>query len=203
MIRVAAAVEDTRFAEFVHAAVVRIAGSVGVAVDVRERRNTRGCRLPILRSFVAELLAAVDLVVVGADAGGATHTRSARSYRQKARDLAAALGQPGAVSLAIAQPSVEAWLMCDPDAFAAGLTEATGVEFRRPERWPVPRTEEQAKAALGSVVQFGLGGPLAGSGFEYASNIVARMDLQRAPSESLAAWARDLAGRLRRGGPQS
>jgi hypothetical protein len=99
---------------------------------------------------------------------------------------------------AVAAPSIEAWLMCDPRAFAGGLTTGIGVEFRSPGRWPVPGSESEAKSELGRLVHDGCGSALARSGFEFAEEIVGRADLLRSPSASLADFARSFTNALRR-----
>ncbi|MGH7151324.1 MAG: hypothetical protein ACREIU_11535 [Planctomycetota bacterium] len=134
---------------------------------------------------------ASDVLVVGADASGSSHMGRGRTRRQKERSLRPLLGRFEAkLLLAIAEPSVEAWLIADAGAFAGGMEEGLGLAFSRPREWPVPRGEREAKEALGRLIRDGTGATLPRRGFEYASAIVSRMDLERSPNPSLAAWAR-------------
>ncbi len=132
-----------------------------------------------------------DMLVVGADASGSSHVGRGRTRRQKERNLRPLLARfEGKLLLAIAEPSVEAWLMADAGAFAGGMEEGLGRSFAKPREWPVPRNEREAKEALGRLIRDGTGAILPRRAFEYAKEIVSRTDLERSSSPSLAAWAR-------------
>lgn len=190
-------VEDRRFRDFLEPAIRALASNKHIEIGRLVHANTQGCRTGVLRNEY-QRLSECDAIVVAADAFGQRHVRRGRSHRQKARTIRETLDPEDAKLIpAIAQPSVEAWLMSDPRAFARGLEEGTRQPFRMPAEWPNPRTEREAKSMLGNVVAAGLGSPLPRSGFEFAERIVATMDLEAAPNESLADWARGFCAHLR------
>jgi len=78
------------------------------------------------------------------------------------------------------------------------LEEAMGVAFRGPKRWPVPRSESEAKQSLGRLISDGTGENLARSGFEFALHVVKRMNLQKSANASLLDWANTFRASLRR-----
>ena len=137
------------------------------------------------------------MVVVGADSDGAWHQQRAASARQKAANLSRILGVADLrLVFAVAEPSVEAWLMADPEAFREGLKEALGIAFRPPAHWPVPQREREAKEALTRLVHDALGDHLSRDGFEFADSIVPGMSLDR--PQALAQFVRDLSRAIER-----
>lgn len=191
-IRIALVAEDRRLASFVEPALVRISREAEREARLVGVELTHGCRISALKALVSTLAPVSEVLVIALDAGG-------RSHRRKKRSLRAHLPpSPRPVSLAVAAPAVEAWLLADAVAFSRGLTEGTGVNFERPARWPVPRSEREAKAMLGELVVAGFRGQrLPAGGFEYAPEIVDRMDLFRSTNASLAEWARECTTLLR------
>lgn len=190
-VRVGVIAEDVNYLYFLRPAMQKL----GRDFDWKlvSTRTTSGCRSAVLRQRLEDLLPACDLVVIGADAKS---RRGAVTYRRRARDLARFLDQEPKLVYAVADPSIEAWLLSDLPAFAAGIEDGTGDRFRLPSRMPDLRSEAAAKSELGRLIQAGCGGPLPRAGFEYASEIVARMALLDSGSPSLAAWARAFAGRV-------
>jgi hypothetical protein len=183
-------VEDVRFRDLLVPAIRDLGTQAGVQLSIETPTVLWGCRGPLLQECLRRL-SGCDVVVIGADAGGATHRRRI-SYRQKHQGLSRlAGGGPPPRSLAVAEPSVEAWIMADPQAFAAGLTEGLRRPVAVPPTSAIPRTERGAKEQLGRTIQRVVGEPLARSGFEYAELIVANSDLLNSRSESLRSWARD------------
>lgn len=184
-------VEDVRFADFLAAAVPKLAGA-GRELDLLVEK-TSGCRPRKLREIHERVRARCAVLVVGADAKRDGRTTT---HRQKARGLRGLLPESPTLVPATAHPCVEAWLYADPSAFARGIESGTGVRFRRPAEWPVPRSERQAKDQLGRLIRDGCGGPLLRGGFEFAPEIVAHLDLPNSRNPSLAQWARDFLGML-------
>ncbi len=186
--------EDIRLVDFLRPAIGKLAGPG--AVELLRIEKIRGCRGRRLRDVYPAIRSECALVVVAADA---KIEGKPVTHRRKARALETFLGgrDPGLLP-AVAAPSVEAWLLCDPTSFAAGISEGTGGRFRKLAEWPNPRSERSAKEALGRLIHEGCGGHLPRSGFEYAPEIVARMDLLHAPNRSLADWARAFVERIAR-----
>ena len=196
MLRIQVVAEDVNLVDFIVPAVESIAASIPSPVDVRATEPVHGCRIAVLADRVAAVASVADLVIVGVDASAPGHKVRARTHRQKAQHLAGRVALPDHVSLAIAAPCVEAWLLADPVAFSEGLTVAVG-GFSKPAEWPVPRSELDAKSSLGRAVHEGVGGSLPRAGFEFARDIVGRARLRDSSNVSLAAWSKDLDRRLR------
>jgi len=182
--------EDVRFQRFLEPAILALAQEHGLDVQIASTEKTGGCRPRTLQRMVRSA-AECDLLVVGADASGLGHARRTLTFRQKAKQMRPLL-EPDhdRCSLAIAAPSVEAWLICDAGSFAGGLERALGTAFAMPERWPIPRTEREAKTMLGSLLKQGTGDTLPLAGFEFAQEIVPQMPLEGSGSPSLSDWAR-------------
>lgn len=197
--RVSLIVEDSNFRDFLLPACERLGGECGVEVTFGPVEKTFGCGPRLLEKHAGSLAGFHDIVVIGADAGGAHHRARRLTYRQKARALQKIVGH-GASGLifAVAEPCIEAWILSDPNAFAAGLREASGQPFTAPAAWPPPpKTEREAKEALGLVVRHGVGGALPRVGFEYADEIVSRMKLKDSTNASLRDWANRYRGILK------
>jgi hypothetical protein len=194
VIRTALVVEDSRFEDFLLPACRGIARTCEVHLEITTAR-TYGCNPRLLRELCSRSVQASDVVLVGADAAGERHRRAAASYRQKTRSLREILdGLMGRIVFAVAEPCVEAWLISEAGALASGLETGLGVAFRRPSSWPVPRGERQAKELLGTLISDGIGASLPRAGFEFAEEIVGRMDLYTSASRSLASWANETRG---------
>ncbi len=195
--RIGLIVEDIRFELFLRPLVACLARQAGTPVLLGPSLRLGGCRPRCLKKHYEQVKESCDLIVLGADSKSAG---KALSHRRKERRLRAHLAEDPRLVIAVAEPSIEAWILCDPAAFAQGLTAGTGVVFRLPAEWPAPRTEQEAKEALGRVVVEGYGAPLSYGGFGYAPEIVQGLDFEKCPSESLGSFARDLVGRLRSAG---
>lgn len=198
-VRVATISEDLRFQLFLAPAIHKIALGCGVETILQASEITNGCKVQVLLERHARLRGGSDVLVIGADSkhGGKHQTfkRKAglmhQTIRRKQEDGAAA------PVLAIAEPSVEAWLLSDPRAFGLGLSRALDLEFVMPRHWPTPRTEHEAKRELGRLVRQGTGAVLPLGGFEFAHAIIAEMELADSQSPSLADWAREMARAFR------
>lgn len=191
-------VEDRRLADFLVPAIRSIACGSADDLEVYSPEPVRGCRAQVLQQRIEGVLRQADIIVIGVDSAAPGHARRARTHRQKAKYLRSVVHIPASASLAVAAPCVEAWLLADPAAFAAGLEAGVGRPFTRPHIWPTPADERDAKRVLGSVISDGFGAQtvLSRSGFEFADEIVGRARLVDSSSESLAEWARDLRRRL-------
>jgi hypothetical protein len=197
--RVALVAEDRRFVDFLQPAIHALARELGRFVKVDPVVKLHGCRPRQLHRECERIHADCDVLVVAADAAGGTRARSASSHRRKAQ-LLRPLVEPwsGKLVLALAAPSVEAWLWSDQAAFSAGLSAGLGEKFRAPSRWARAASEPEAKSELGRLIREGTGQALARAGFEFAPEIVGRMRLVDSPSPSLAEWARDMRAHLSR-----
>lgn len=155
---------------------------------------TNGCKVQLMLERYRKLQGQCDVLVIGADSkhGGKHQTfkRKAGLLREAIRDRAGALS----VTLvpAIADPSVEAWLLSDPTALKVGLGRALELGFAMPRHWPTPTTEREAKRDLGKVIRDGTGAVLPLGGFEYAPAILEEMELMNSRNPSLAEWAREM-----------
>lgn len=184
-------VEDVRFSKFLEPAVRQL--SEGRCPRITRIEKTRGCRPGRLVDLFGMVREECDLVIVGVD----SKTGGRRvSHRKKARSLRRMLDPLPGLVIAVADPSVEAWLVCDARSFGAGMHAGTGEPFQAPAAWPVPRSELEAKEILGRLIHDGCGGTLP-EPFDFAPEIVQRMDLTRATNPSLADWAREFASTVK------
>jgi hypothetical protein len=177
-------VEDVRFAKFLEAAHDNLCSGLGVTLGRIEK--TQGCRPKVLQDAFRRMRGQSDLLVIGADAKSAGRRVS---HRKKRGDLQRLLQPESDLCFAVADPSVEAWLYCEPRPFREGIEAGTGEPFRAPSEWPVPKSEQKAKEMLGNLIHEGCGGAIPDH-FDFAPEIVGRMDLVRASNPSLADWAR-------------
>jgi len=192
-VRVGILAEDANFASFLVPVVKTLARAASVPVRVYRPETTSGCQLEALRHKWAMLSTDCDLMIVGADSGGAWHKRKAATFRQKVKNLQQILGEVNLpVAWAAAHPSVEAWLLADAAAFRKAIEEIAG-RFEVPAHWPAPRDEQDAKQRLARLVREATGDDLPRNGFEFAEEIVGHSgDLRESTSDSLAHFARDL-----------
>lgn len=196
-------VEDRRFVEFMRPTVARIAESHAVAVSIAEVYAIHGCRAKVLVERCKSAAPKSDIIIIAADSSGEFHRGAPTTFRRKAGHLRELVtGLHPRISFAIADPCVESWLMSDPAALRLGIEAAmnaagVAVHFRSPAAWPTPRSERAAKQALGQLIAGGIGASLPLQGFEYAGEVVGRMELENSRSASLAAWTRDFAACLR------
>lgn len=184
--RVALFGEDRNFVDFLVPVVESVAQRTQRRIEWCARAPLHGCRGMQLRHEIERVAAMADLVIVGADAAGRHHASRGRGHRRKAAELRSFLGNQPHYVMAVADPCVEAWLYCQPNAFALALEGALDTRFRMPNAWPVPRTERQAKDQLGQLIRIGLGADLLRNGFEYAREIVDRVLAEPLSSPSLS-----------------
>ena len=183
-------VEDIRFADILLPAAYQIAVASGVTLEINRPTILRGCRAPLLKEHVRRTQE-TDIVLIAADAMNSEH-RLRASFRRKRAALEELVGLgPPSRSYAVAEPSVEAWLLSDLPALTAGLETSLQRQLTVPPTMAAPRTEREAKELLGKTIQRIVGETLARSGFEFADAIVERMDLANAHADSLRDWARD------------
>lgn len=189
--RVIVAAEDVRFLDFLRPSLELL--SDPCQLQFIRAFSVRGCRPRTLQQELRAIDSSYDLIVVGADA---KHGRKL-SYRQKARLMRELLEEfMPRLSLAIADPCIEAWLLHNPEALMHGLEQGLEQPFLPPSSWPIPKTEAEAKNELGRLLKHGLGDGLPRAGFEFANEIVSYMDLPNSTSASLREWAVDVQRRI-------
>lgn len=201
-LRLGLVVEDGRFVDFLTPCLERLARDSHVAVSISVLGKTNGCRTEVLRTHCRDVVG-VDQLVIGVDSSGTSHAEQGLTYRQKARRINDVLaGVAPAPLLAVAQPSVEAWIYADPRGFSEGLSAALGVPFRAPANWPQPKNERQAKDLLGRLIKDGTGEVLPRASFEFAGQIVQRARLVDSDNRSLADFSRITTTCLQRRSPR-
>jgi hypothetical protein len=152
--------EDRAQQEFVTGVLERLAPTFGVEVSI-EARLTCGCRFDYLGEHL-QLAPAFAGVVVGVD--GARYRRA-----PKIAKLSARVSVPARTLWAIAEPSIEEWMMADAEALPRALGDLFGVSnVTNAGRPGHPRTEVTAKARLRDWVNELLGEPALQGGVEYA-----------------------------------
>jgi hypothetical protein len=198
MIRIGLIAEDVSLVYFLCPAIETISECAGVPSKISAIEKTKGCRPERLKQLIQAVRPKADILVVGIDSAGPTHATRTQSARQKRRALMRRLGaELEGTIMAIAAPCVEMWLLSDPTAFRDGIQAGLGIEFDLPSRWPIVRSERQAKAALGLILKVHAKTSLLMAGFEYSDQIVRKMRLTNSPNESLRDWARDFENRLK------
>ena len=160
--------EDGPQQDFVAAIIESLAPTHGHIVTI-ERRLTAGCRFDFLTEHLA-LAADFHGVVIGVD--GAGLARSAKIHKLETR-----CEVPQVTLWSIAEPSIEEWMMADPDALPSALRELFGVH--RVHHAPRPgrsNSERTAKMRLREWTERLLGEPALQGGVEYASHTARYVD---------------------------
>jgi hypothetical protein len=178
VIRILGIFEDTAQADFHRGLTLRCAERLGLSVELRSRL-TAGCRFDYLAEHVSAA-AGFTGVLVGVDAG-------ARTVQQKRRALREGLVDRGITALpdrllfCVAKPSVEAWLMADPEALPRVLERELGSVQALRERPGWPSAERTAKTRLRDWSTRLAGAVLLQGGVEYAEQVAAEIDGARLP----------------------
>lgn len=188
-------VEDFGQEEYLTALTERIAQDEGIEVEIRPRsvRGGHGRALSELAEYVADLLKGreplPDLLIVARDANC-----QGRAARQK--ELEGAVSgieriYPGFVIAAIPDPHVERWMLVDSQAFKAVLGRGCKAPDYKCEK------VRYKKQLLDAMREAGVVPPL--GGMEFARDLVAQLDLERAGSldDSLGQFVADLRRKLR------
>lgn len=154
--------EDGPQQDFVATLIESLATSYGHVVTI-ERRLTAGCRFDFL---IEHLALATDFagVVIGVDGGGLQ--RPAKINKLEGR-----CEVPAVRLWAIAEPSIEEWMMADADALPSALRELFG--DRKVRDAPRPgrsNSEKTAKSRLREWIEQLLGEPALQGGVEYAAH---------------------------------
>lgn len=159
--------EDGPQQDFVGTLVEVIGATYGHVVTI-ERRLTAGCRFDFLAEHL-ELAAQFAGVVIGVD--GAGYARA-----EKIAKMLKNCQPPDRTLWAIAEPSVEEWMMADAEA----LPSALGALFGSSKVNHAPRpghsnSERTAKARLRQWTEQLLGEPALQGGVEYATHTAKRL----------------------------
>lgn len=188
-------VEDLAHEEFLKPLLYRIAKEEGVAIEVRVRsaRGGHGRAIDEFRTYQklvekgATAVPCPDLMVVGIDGNCATFAK-----KRKEIDAAAHPDFAGRVVAACPDPHVERWYLADPDSFHQVVGYRPAVGRKKCVR-------EHYKGLLTDAVRQG-GHPPTLGGVEFAAELIAKMDFNRAcrNDSSLKAFIDELSGRLRR-----
>ncbi len=185
-------VEDRAHEEFLKPLLLRIAREEKVAVEVRVR-SARGGHARAIEEFrlLQRLIqkgaeAVPNLVVVGIDGNCVTFAKK----RDEIRDATGAAFQ-NSVTAACPDPHVERWYLADPDSFQAVVGHRPAVGKKKCVR-------DDYKGVLANAVRQA-GHPPTLGGIEFASELVAAMDIYRAGQNdhSLRAFVDDFRAKLR------
>lgn len=162
--------EDGPQRDFVGSLVETTAPAHGFQVII-EPRLTAGCRFDYLNEHLG-LASRFAGVVVGVD--GARHRRDAKIeiLRERCRMSPRMLW-------AVAEPSVEEWMMADAEALPAALRELFGENVRYAPRPGRASAESTAKQRLRDWVEELLGEPALQGGVEYASDVARKVNPSR------------------------
>lgn len=154
--------EDRAQREFVGGLIETLATSSGYQVVI-EPRLTCGCRFDYLQDHL-QLAPRFVGVVVGVDGG--------KFRRQpKIAKLCKRVAVPPRTLWAIAEPSIEEWMMADREALPQALRELFGTHsVGNAARPGHPNTEGTAKIRLRDWVEGLLGEPVLQGGVEYAGH---------------------------------
>ncbi len=167
--RIAVFVEDFAHRQVIGPLIRRVAADAGVEVEL-EWRNARRGHGQVVREFKDYLRdlrdqgGLPDLVVIGTDAN--CKGRIERSRELPTEDC------PVPAVLAIPDPHIERWLLLDGAAFKAALGQGCQAPDRKCAR------DRYKEALIGAVLKAGITPSL--GGIEFAEDIVAAMDLERA-----------------------
>lgn len=196
MVEVVLFCEDVGHELVLRALICRTASAVGCEVDLQRRsvRGGRGKALAEMAEFARDLRGSVhplpDLLVVAIDA-------NCHGYVTRRDEALKRVGDVG-VPLVVAAPDphVERWLLADSAAFKAVLGRGCRAPDTKCDR-------DRYKSLLADAVRECGVQPVLG-GLEHAEEIVAHMDLDRAPQidkslgrfiDELRAALREVAGR--------
>lgn len=159
--------EDGPQRDFVSTLIEVIGSAEGYRITV-EPRLTAGCRFDYLKEHF-DLSPSFAGVVVGVDGAGLPRAK-------KLAALERGCPPPPSCLWAIAEPSVEEWMMADVEALPAALKELFGAKnasnTSRPGRAKAERT---AKQRLRDWVESLLGEPVLQGGVEYAKDVARKI----------------------------
>jgi hypothetical protein len=172
MIEVVLFAEDLGHEVFLKALLERLARERAIAVRIRVRSATGGYgrALQQLREFVRDVERdrerRPDLLLVGVDA-------NCQGFVEKRRQIEGRLGALQHIAVyAIPNPHLERWLLLDPAGFASVLGGACSLPDQKCDK-------DRYKQLLLRAVRDTGTEPLIG-GLEFAQDLAARMDLDRA-----------------------
>ncbi len=166
---VAAFGEDFAHRQIIDALVRRVAGEMGVAVrlDWRNARRGHGRVVQEVREYLRDIRrqgGSPDFIVIATDA-------NCKGLAERIRQIPVG-DSPVATVLAIPDPHIERWLLLDGQAFRAVLGQGCQAPDHKCAR------DRYKQALIRAVMQTGVVPSL--GGIEFAEDIVAAMDLQRA-----------------------
>ncbi|MCO5760252.1 MAG: DUF4276 family protein [Chromatiaceae bacterium] len=189
---IAAFVEDFAHRQVIGALIRRLAAEIGleIQIDWRNARRGHGQVVKEVKEYLRDIDrqgTLPDLIVIGTDA-------NCKGLTERSRDIPVSDSQVPVV-LAIPDPHVERWLLLDGAAFKAALGQGCRAPDQKCARDRYKEALIKAVMAAGVVPSLG--------GIEFADDILAAMDLERAAraDPSLQRFLDDLRQALRREGP--
>lgn len=189
---IAAFVEDFAHRQVIGALIRRLAAEIGleIQIDWRNARRGHGQVVKEVKEYLRDIDrqgTLPDLIVIGTDA-------NCKGLTERSRDIPVSDSHVPVV-LAIPDPHVERWLLLDGAAFKAALGQGCRAPDQKCARDRYKEALIKAVMAAGVVPSLG--------GIEFADDILAAMDLERAAraDPSLQRFLDDLRQALRREGP--
>ena len=189
---IAAFVEDFAHRQVIGALIRRLATEIGIEgwIDWRNARRGHGQVVKEIKEYLRDIVRQgplPDLIVIGTDA-------NCKGLAERSREIPAG-ESPVPMVLAIPDPHVERWLLLDRAAFKAALGQGCRAPDQKCARDRYKEALIRAVMAAGVVPSLG--------GIEFADDILAAMDLERAAKAdpSLRRVLDDLRQALRQNGP--
>lgn len=185
---VAAFVEDFAHRQVIGALIGRVAGQLGIEVEVdwRNARRGHGQVVRELREYLRDISKQgnlPDLVMIGTDA-------NCKGLVERSKQMPTDMS-PVPTVLAVPDPHIERWLMLDGAAFKAALGQGCQAPDQKCSRDRYKETLIRAIVNAGVTPNLG--------GIEFAEDIVSAMNLKRAAKAdpSLRRFLDDLRRALR------
>lgn len=164
--------EDGPQRDFVSGVVEALGASPDRSVVI-EPRLTAGCRFDYLQEHLA-LASRFAGVIVGVDGAGHPRAEKTQTLMQRCDN------RPPVCLWAVAEPSIEEWIMADEEALPGALRELFGAgRVRHVSRPGRAQAERTAKQRLRDWIEALLGEPALQGGVEYARDVGRRVNPNR------------------------